>query len=498
MPESDPQLPLSNAPEITVGELARRLKRTLEDAYGFVRVRGELGRVTVAKSGHVYADLKDADTVLQTVMWKGTAQTLRFRPEEGLEVVCEGRVSTYPGRSSYQLIVERMAIAGQGALLAQIEERRKRLAAEGLFAAERKKPIPLLPAVIGVVTSPTGAVIRDILHRLTDRFPVRVLVWPVVVQGERAAQEVAAAVAGFDAIVPGGPVPRPDVVIVARGGGSVEDLMAFNEEIVVRAVAACTLPVISAIGHETDTTLIDHAADLRAPTPTGAAEQAVPVRMDLIAQVDALAGRLARATATRHEARQNLLRAVAARLPGVDALLAQRAQRFDRLAASLEMALVNATNRAGTRLGMVATRLQPATLVSSLARRTDRADTLGQRAQAALGARVAALGGRVEALGARLRADRLSELAGRAGERTQQAQLRLMRAQTVLLERRGARLEAAGRLLETLSHRSALARGFAMVLDAEGRLVREGAALEAGQRVTLRLVDGDRRARIDE
>ncbi|MGB3455807.1 MAG: exodeoxyribonuclease VII large subunit, partial [Litorimonas sp.] len=276
----EPEAPtLSNVPEFTVSELAGNVKRTIEEAFGRVRVRGELGRVTIARSGHAYLDLKDDRAVINSIMWKGTVSRLSLRPEEGMEVIVEGKMSTYPGRSNYQLIIDRMELAGEGALMALLEKRKKALAAEGLFAAERKRDLPFLPRTIGVVTSPTGAVIRDILHRLEDRFPVHVLVWPVLVQGDRAAQQIADAIKGFNS---GTGFPRPDVLIVARGGGSLEDLWCFNEEVVIRAAAASDIPLISAVGHETDTTLIDYVSDKRAPTPTGAAEVAVPVRDDLL------------------------------------------------------------------------------------------------------------------------------------------------------------------------------------------------------------------------
>ncbi len=289
---------LTNTPEFSVSDLAFGLKRTLEENYGHVRVRGELGRVTIPGSGHMYATLKDDQANIDAVCWKGTLSKLAVKPAEGLEVVCTGRITTYPANSKYQLVIDTMELAGQGALLKMLEERRKKLAAEGLFDQDRKKPLPFLPNVIGVITSPTGAVIRDILHRLADRFPRHVLVWPVIVQGQNAAEQIAAAIEGFNNLPPsftspldegggrvGGGIPRPDLLIVARGGGSLEDLMPFNEEIVVRAAANSKIPLISAVGHETDTTLIDYAADLRAPTPTGAAEMAVPRRMDLLAQV---------------------------------------------------------------------------------------------------------------------------------------------------------------------------------------------------------------------
>ncbi|QJE74880.1 exodeoxyribonuclease VII large subunit [Aerophototrophica crusticola] len=272
-------------PEVSVSELARDLKRTVEERFAYVRVRGEISQPKRHTSGHLYLRLKDESAVLEAVCWKGTVARLSVRPEEGMEVVCTGRLTTYPGRSQYQLVIETMDLAGEGALLKMLEERKKRLAAEGLFAPEKKRPLPFLPNVIGVVTSPTGAVIRDILHRLADRFPRHVLLWPVAVQGERAAAEVAKAIQGFNSIQPGGRVPRPDLLIVARGGGSLEDLMAFNEEVVVRAAAASRIPLISAVGHETDTTLIDFASDRRAPTPTAAAEMAVPVRAELLSQV---------------------------------------------------------------------------------------------------------------------------------------------------------------------------------------------------------------------
>jgi exodeoxyribonuclease VII large subunit len=305
MPDSA-ALPVSNLPELSVSELSQAVKRTMETTFDRVRVRGELGRVTVAKSGHFYADLKDANAVLSVVMWKGSLSQLKFRPEEGLEVIAEGRLSTFPGKSSYQLIADRMEPAGVGALLAQLERLKAKLAAEGLFAESRKKPIPFLPRTIGVVTSPTGAVIRDILHRLSERFPRRVILWPVLVQGEHAAGQVAAAIQGFNALT--GDL-RPDVLIVARGGGSIEDLWAFNEEIVVRAAAESVIPLISAVGHETDTTLIDFASDLRAPTPTGAAEKAVPVRAELIARVETLGGRLGGGLARGVELRRSQFRA---------------------------------------------------------------------------------------------------------------------------------------------------------------------------------------------
>ncbi|NUB17776.1 exodeoxyribonuclease VII large subunit, partial [Azospirillum formosense] len=342
--------PGSNLPEFSVGDLARRLKRSIEEEFGFVRVRGEISQPKRHSSGHCYLRLKDDTAVIEAVCWRGTASKLAVQPAEGLEVIVTGRMTTYPGRSQYQLIIESMELAGEGALLKMLEERKKRLAAEGLFDAGRKKPIPFLPDVIGVVTSPTGAVIRDILHRLHDRFPRRVLLWPVAVQGERAAAEVTAAIEGFNRIPPGGPVPRPDLLIVARGGGSLEDLMAFNEENVVRAAAASRIPLISAVGHETDTTLIDFASDRRAPTPTAAAEMAVPVRAELLAQVLDDERRMVGATTRMLAERRTRVEGLARGLGDPRALLESHAQRLDDRAERLALAAVSLLDRRRTRL----------------------------------------------------------------------------------------------------------------------------------------------------
>jgi exodeoxyribonuclease VII large subunit len=342
----DPQ-PLT--PVFTVAELSYALKATVEETFGWVRVRGEVSGYKRHTSGHLYFNLKDADAVLNAVCWRGTAGSLAVRPEDGLELICSGRLSTYPGRSSYQMVVERVELAGQGALLALLEKRKQQLAAEGLFDPACKQQLPVLPQVIGVITSPTGAVIRDILHRLRERFPCRVLVWPVAVQGEGAAAQIAAAVRGFDGLT-GGVVPRPDVLIVARGGGSIEDLWAFNEEAVVRAVAACTIPVIAAVGHETDTTLVDYAADVRAPTPTAAAEIATPVAADLIAGIAGLSERLALATRRMlvDEARQ--LGQLAARLRHPRQQVELGLQRLDDWGERLERAIQQRLDDAGRRL----------------------------------------------------------------------------------------------------------------------------------------------------
>lgn len=439
----------SNLPELSVSELAQAVKRTVERDFDRVRVRGELGRVMIAKSGHLYVDLKDENASISTVMWKANVAALTFKPEEGLEVVAEGRLSTYPGRSQYQLIAERMSPAGVGALLAQLEKLKAKLAAEGLFAPARKKPIPYLPRTIGVVTSPTGAVIRDILHRLGERFPRRVLLWPVLVQGPEAAGQVARAIQGFNALR--GDL-RPDVLIVARGGGSIEDLWAFNEEAVVRAAAASVIPLISAVGHETDTTLIDFASDLRAPTPTGAAEKAVPVRSELIERVEVLDGRLKGGLVRGLEKRCTELRAASARFPRLETLFQIPQQRFDRASERLNAALVANARMAQSKLDRIAARLRPQAVSQDIARRRD--------------------------------------LLARAAARLQPAMLRG-------LDVHRRQLDGATRMLESLSHKSVLARGFVMVQRDDGALVRAAKDLNAGDVVSLTFSDDQKKAVIE-
>ena len=351
-----------NNPEYTVSEISGAVKRVLEGEFSHIRIRGELGRVTMPRSGHVYLDLKDDRSVLAAVIWKGVAARLTIQPEEGMEVIATGRITTFGGQSKYQLIIEDIEPAGAGALLAMLDKRRRALAAEGLFDEGRKQPIPYLPEVIGVVTSPTGAVIRDILHRLRDRFPRKVLVWPVAVQGAKSAPEVARAIAGFNALTPGGALPRPDLIIVARGGGSLEDLWGFNEEIVVRAAAASRIPLISAVGHETDTTLIDYAADRRAPTPTAAAEMAVPVRLDLLAWLDGQSGRLTRALTGGVSLRAQRLRDLSRAMPRAETLLDGPRQRLDVLSDRLPAALIRAVQLRRVALSDHAGALRPALL----------------------------------------------------------------------------------------------------------------------------------------
>lgn len=441
---------LSNLPELTVSELSHQLKRTVEDAFSLVKVRGEISGFKRAASGHLYLCLKDDDALIDAVCWKGTAMRLQAKPQDGLEVVCTGKLTTYPGRSKYQLVIETMELAGLGALMALLEQRRQKLMAEGLFAAERKRPLPFLPRVIGVVTSPTGAVIRDILHRLRDRFPRHVLVWPVLVQGEGAADQVAAAIAGFNAIRPGGPVPRPDLLIVARGGGSLEDLMAFNEEVVVRAAAASDIPLISAVGHETDTTLIDFAADRRAPTPTAAAEMAVPVRLDLAERLDALGSRLDRAAVRLTNERREKVASLARGLRGPRELLMLARQRTDELADRLPRALQALVTERQGRLVRATGGLRPQVLARELT---------------VLGERLSGLWARADRAARQDLARHRDDLAGRS------------------------------RLLESLSYRGVLARGYAVV-HGPAQALTSAAAATPGMAVSIEFHDGRREAMI--
>jgi len=351
-----------NAQPLSITEISTALKRTVEERFGHVRLRGELSGVKRAASGHMYCALKDEKAVLDGVMWRGSTGRLAFVPEDGLEVIATGKLTTYAGRSKYQVVIDSLELAGEGALLALLEKTRMRLEAEGLFARERKQRLPFLPKTIGVVTSPTGSVIRDILHRLADRFPSHVVVWPVLVQGQGAAEQVSAAIQGFSDLDAGGPVARPDLLIVARGGGSIEDLWSFNEEAVVRAISECTIPVISAVGHETDTTLADYAADRRAPTPTAAAEMAVPVRVDLDATLADFAARQRRAVHRPVELGRERLEARVRRMPRPDVLLQSQAQRLDELSERLRRGLTDRAGQGREMLAGVQARLTPSAL----------------------------------------------------------------------------------------------------------------------------------------
>ncbi len=432
-----------NLTPYTVGELARAVKRTIEGEYGQVRVRGELLRVKRHTSGHIYLCLKDDDAVLDGVVWRGVVSKLGMIPEDGVEVICTGRVTTYPARSSYQLVIETMELAGQGALLKLIEERRRKLAEEGLFAPERKRPLPGLPELIGVVTSPTGAVIRDILHRLADRFPRDVLIWPVAVQGNNAAAEIAAAIDGFNALPAAGWPRRPDVLIVARGGGAIEDLMAFNEEIVVRAAAASTIPLISAVGHETDTTLIDFASDRRAPTPTAAAEFAVPVRLQLLAQVAEWSSRLLFQIERAVEGKRSGLQALERGLGNPRHAIEAYVQRLDGLDERLEAARRNYFDRQVQSVANWGARLRhPLQQIHDFAHRLD--------------------------------------IQGRG----------LDSGYRRTLDAATARLARFGDLLESYSYRGVLKRGYALVTDGKGHAIGSAQGVGPGSVLSIEFHDG--------
>ncbi|NVO17130.1 MAG: exodeoxyribonuclease VII large subunit [Rhodoplanes sp.] len=489
--------PRLNIPEWTVSELSSALKRTVEDAFGHVRVRGEIsGFRGVHSSGHAYFALKDESARIDAVVWRTAFARMRVKPEEGLEVIATGRLTTYPGRSTYQIVIETLEPAGLGALMALLEQRKQALAAEGLFDEARKQLLPSLPNVIGVVTSPTGAVIRDILHRLADRFPRPVLVWPVRVQGEGAAEEIAAAIRGFNALPEGGPIPRPDLLIVARGGGSIEDLWAFNEEVVVRAAADSDIALISAVGHETDVTLIDFAADRRAPTPTAAAEMAVPVRSELLARVDGLGRRVLTCWTRTQEARRVALRSAARALPTADALFAVSRQRLDGAAGRLPRALLAGAHRHRSDFSRIAARLTPLVLRSRVARERERLAVLSGRTLRSLRVRserrrdrfTAASGRLTAALRAALAAHRQALVRDR--ERIAALSSRAARASRGLLAERRARLARAGQLLAALSYTGVLARGFALVRGPDDRPLRSAAAVVAGQRLSLQFSDG--------
>ena len=438
----------ANIGEYSVSEISNALKRTLEDTFGHVRVRGEISSFRGPHaSGHCYFSIKDEGAKLDAVIWRGSFGRLRAKMQEGLEVIATGKITSYPMKSNYQIVIENIEPAGVGALMALLEERRKRLAAEGLFDAARKKPIPYLPKLIGVVTSPTGAVIRDILHRLNERFPRHVQVWPVRVQGETCASEVAAAIAGFNAMA-----RKPDVIIVARGGGSLEDLWGFNEEAVVRAVAASAIPVISAVGHETDTTLIDHVADLRAPTPTAAAEKAVPVRTDLIAELASLHARLQGGLRRSMEERQTRVRSAARALPRPDEILALVRQRFDSASGRLAQALKANIREHAAQLNRVSPRLSLAPLRAVIASERRSLDLSGRRAAQAL---------------------------------------------TRLVAFQRQRFDGMAKLAESLSYKSVLRRGFAVVRTEKGKPVHQAADVSQWQALRLEFADGEVAVRED-
>jgi exodeoxyribonuclease VII large subunit len=441
-----------NAKPYSVSELSFALKRTIEDAYGFVRVRAELSKVTRHASGHIYLTLKDERSAIDGVVWKGQVRGLQVQPEHGMEVIVTGKITTYPASSKYQIVIETMEPAGVGALLAQLERLKAKLQAEGLFDASRKRRLPSMPAVIGVITSPTGAVIRDILHRIRDRWPCRVVVWPVVVQGEAASAQVRAAIEGFNALAVGGAVPRPDLLIVARGGGSVEDLWPFNDEALARAVVASAIPLISAVGHETDTTLIDFVSDRRAPTPTAAAEMATPVLAELKAAVADYQRRMIGGAERALELRRGRLSAASRGLPRPADILALASQRYDLVAGRLGAALQRNTAVHERELVRTSSRFTPALLERPRVQKAQRVAEAAARLEPAIRRR---------------------------------------------LERAHDRLSNLDKLRLSFDPTRPLKLGFALVQRPDGSIVREGAALQAGEAVSLKFADTVRGAVID-
>ncbi|WP_137134854.1 exodeoxyribonuclease VII large subunit [Rhizobium sp. FKY42] len=483
----------TNLAEISVSELSGSIKRTVETAFDHVRVRGEIsGYRGPHSSGHAYFALKDDKARIDAVIWKGSFSKLKFRPEEGMEVVATGKVTTFPGSSKYQIVIETLEPAGAGALMALLEERKRKLGAEGLFDPARKKRLPFMPKVIGVVTSPTGAVIRDILHRITDRFPVHVVVWPVKVQGEGSGDEVANAIRGFNALDPLGTVRKPDVLIVARGGGSLEDLWSFNDEAVVRAAAESEIPLISAVGHETDWTLIDYAADVRAPTPTGAAEMAVPVKADLDAQITNFAARLRGSSSRQMDSRRQNLRALVRALPSLDQLLALPRRRFDEASAGLGRGLERTTlakrrimerATAGLRLELLSGRIADGRRrIAEQVLRKDRClerHLLRERSRLAK-AEVSLLS-LPQRLGGQIERDRLK------------LQSLIRHADTALvhaLSRRTAAVQAHDRMLQSLSYKNVLKRGYAVIRGEDDRPLTRAANIAAGQMLSIEFADG--------
>jgi exodeoxyribonuclease VII large subunit len=490
--QDDSPLPTGNIPEFSVSEISNQVKRTVEGAFEHVRVRGEVSRPTRAGSGHVYLTLKDEKSVLDAVCWRGTAERLSIRPEEGMEVICTGKLTTFPGRSKYQMVIEQMELAGEGALLKLLEERKRKLAADGLFADERKRPLPFLPRVIGVVTSPTGAVIRDILHRLSDRFPTHVLVWPVLVQGETAKDQVAAAIEGFNRMAPDGPVPRPDLLIVARGGGSLEDLWAFNEEIVVRAAAASEIPLISAVGHETDTTLIDFASDRRAPTPTAAAEMAVPVRAELLATLMQDESRLFNGLQRKLGEAETRLTGLSRGLGDPRSIIEAKAQTVDYRWQSASAATDRLLSRLTERVRDLAAQIpEPA---AELGRMENRFVTARQRLESVMDSLRQNAASDLRAASVRLRLEPVTERMALGGRDAARAWTQIERAVDRVLAQQGDRLSAVGRILESNSYEQTLKRGFALVRDAEGAPVTSAAALCEGDGVSIHFGDGSREA----
>lgn len=484
----DDPIPGSNTPEFTVGEIAGAVKKLIEGELGWVRVRGEVGRVVLARSGHLYFDLKDDRNVLSCMTWKGQIPGIGVMPEEGMEVVAEGRMTASGFQSKFSLNVQQVAVAGEGALMALLEKRKKALAAEGLFDEARKKPLPYLPEIIGVVTSMQGAVIRDILHRLRDRFPRKVLVWPVAVQGQACAPEVARAIAGFNALTPGGPMPRPGLIIVARGGGSIEDLWGFNEEVVARAAAASDIPLISAVGHETDTTLIDFVSDQRAPTPTAAAEMAVPVRRELLAWLKEVDLRLERSLASAIERKKQRLQDMSRALPSADRLLEGPRQRLDR-ADQLGKALQSVIDRRRIDLAHQSGGLRPQILTRRLTGLRERLEGRAADLHLRLSRHVERGSDRLTHAVQRFRPDAFARELDRMARDLSRQHARLREGVSRSIANHKERLEAQDRLLATLGYEATLQRGYAVVRGDDTVVTSKSAARKAAK-LEIQFADG--------
>ncbi|WOI57581.1 exodeoxyribonuclease VII large subunit [Palleronia sp. LCG004] len=481
--------PGENAHEYTVSEISGAVKRVLEDGFGRVRVKGEVGRVFTARSGHLYFDVKDDRNVLASVAWKGQVGRLTTRPEEGMEVVATGRLTTFGSQSKYQLNVDDLRPAGVGALMAMLEKRKAQLQSEGLFDEARKRPLPYLPEIIGVVTSPSGAVIRDILHRLRERFPRRVLVWPVAVQGRDCAAEVARAIEGFNALSPGGALPRPDLLIVARGGGSIEDLWGFNEEVVARAAAASDIPLISAVGHETDTTLIDYVSDRRAPTPTAAAELAVPVRADLLVWLGGQGDRLGRALLRGVSDRRRHVEALSRALPRPETLLTSARQRLDMLDQRLEAALERSVSRRRARLVELGGGLRPASVRQGLGARRRQLDGNAMRLGPALGRAVAHGRDRLDRQALSLARLAPPKDVDRLRQKLSDHADRMTRAERRGIDSAARRLESLDRLRLSLGYEATLSRGYAVVRG-DGQVVTTANAARKATKLEIQFADG--------
>ncbi len=484
----DPRLGL-NDPEFSVTEISGAIKRVIEGEFGHVRIRGEVGRVSFPRSGHVYLDLKDDKSVISAVIWKGVASRLAVQPEEGMEVVATGRVTTFGGQSKYQLVIEDIKPAGMGALMAMLEKRKKMLESEGLFDPSRKKPIPYLPDVIGVVTSPSGAVIRDILHRLRDRFPRKVLIWPVAVQGDKCAQDVARAIAGFNQLTPGGAIPRPDLIIVARGGGSLEDLWGFNEEIVARAAAASDIPLISAVGHETDTTLIDFVSDKRAPTPTAAAEIAVPVRHELSAWIKEQSSRMAQAQSQMISYRHQRLRDLSRALPRPETLLDSARQKLDYLSDRLPTALGQTVQRRRVALSDKSGSLRPALIRRLVHTEAQKISALSQRLGPSLMRAVGEKSRNFSSTQTRLQPHLVARTTQRNRTDLDRLSGRFVDVSQRQVKQLSEKLLSMDRLRETMGYTATLKRGYAVVRSGDQIITNKDQAAKAAH-LEIQFADG--------